>query len=473
MANILDKVIGWVDPIVGAKRELARKHMHQTRRAFDGAKRGTRGAGWRTSGASPSAELGPALNILRNRARSLVQNNGYISHAANVLTANAVGTGIVCKFKKKKTQKAWNKWIKECDAGGLLELYGLQAQVWRAVEESGECLVRFRQRLPSDGFDVPLQLQVLEADYIDASRTGYINGGFCILGVQFNMIGQRVGYWLFDQHPGEVAMVPKSLLSHFVPVSEVLHVFDALKRPGSVRGFPHFAVAIWAARDLAEYQDAERIRKKVEACFAAFVTTADATMRVGTPQSVAHSPDGHEPPGRAEALSPGMIEYLLSGEDIKFAAPASSDGYEEGVRVELRFIAAGCDVTYEQMTGDYSQVNFTSGRMGKMEFKRILEQRQRLYFIPMVCRPVVDRWISMAYLSGVISSIDQEYDFTVPRMEMIDPLRETKGLVELIEARLQSRHETIRQLGADPEKVDDEIMDDPLRGVDPAVTIAA
>ena len=41
----------------------------------------------------------------------------------------------------------------------------------RTTAESGDGIVRFRGRLPKDNFRVPLQLQVLEGDYLDLSRT--------------------------------------------------------------------------------------------------------------------------------------------------------------------------------------------------------------------------------------------------------------------------------------------------------------
>lgn len=429
-------------------------------RGFDGAKRGPRAAGWRAGGASANAELAPALATLRNRSRDLIRNNGYIKHAISVKVANLVGTGIRAKFSDKKLQKLWKKWIKQCDAAGLLDFNGIQAQSYRAMEESGEVFVRFRVRLADDGLDVPLQLQVLESDYLDSTKTGpTANGGFIITGIQFDAIGRRVGYWFFDRHPGEIATVPRDMQSHFVPASEVIHLFDAIKRPGAVRGFPEFATSIWKVRDLDEYQDAELVRKKIEACFAAFVKTNDESFQAGRPTSLAAADgDGH----RVEALSPGMIEYLRANEEVQFAAPAASNGYEEHVRIELRAIAAGSDLTYEQLTGDYSQVNFTSGRMGKMEFKRIMEQKQWLIVIPMLCDRVASRFVTTAYLAGKSKLAECDVTWTPERIEFIDPMREASGLIALIEARLKSRVQGIRELGDDPEEVDGEILTDTL-----------
>ncbi|MCG0577048.1 phage portal protein [Burkholderia cenocepacia] len=462
--NILDKLISAVSPVWGARRMQARVALDAVR-GFDGAKRGPRAAGWRASGASANAELAPALATLRNRSRDLVRNNGYIKHALNVKVANLIGTGIRAKFDNKALQKLWKSWVKQCDAAGLLDFNGIQAQCYRAMDEAGEVFIRFRTRLPDDGLEVPLQLQVLEAEYLDSTKTGPSdNGGFVITGVQFDAIGRRVGYWFFDRHPGEIALVPRDMQSHFVPASEVIHLFDAIKRPGSVRGFPEFSTSIWKVRDLDEYQDAELVRKKIEACFAAFVKTNDEGYQPGRPVAVAGA-KADAP--RVEALSPGMIEYLRSGEEIQFAAPAASDGYEEHVRIELRAIAAGCDITYEQLTGDYSQVNFTSGRMGKMEFKRIMEQRQWLIVIPMLCERVAMRFVSTAFLAGKTKLATCDVTWTPERIEFIDPAREANGLIALIEARLKSRKQGIRELGDDPEEVDDEIVSDQFNAEEP------
>lgn len=463
-SNIFDKVIEAVSPIHGARRMRARMAIDAAR-GFDGAKRGPRSAGWRATGTSANAELGPALATLRNRSRDLVRNNPYIKHALDIKVANVIGTGIRAKFADSSVQQLWKQWIKECDAGGLLDFNGIQALMDRALDESGEVLLRFRNRLPGDGLSVPLQLQVLESDFLDSSKTGPIDGGHCIMGVQFNLIGQRTGYWLFDQHPGEIATIPRNIMSRFVPATEIIHLFDATRRPGQVRGLPEFATVIWKARDLDEYQDAELIRKKIEACFAAFVTTSDEHFGVGQPRNV-----GQESGKRIESLSPGMIEYMRPGEEVTFSAPAGTNGYKDHVSMELRALAAGTGVTYEQLSGDYSQVNFTSGRLGKMEFKRLNEQRQRLILIPILCDRVAQRFAQTAYLAGSIKSPQADVSWTPQRIEFTDPVKEGNGLISLISARLKSRRQGIRELGDDPDTVDEEIENDPIEKALPAAT---
>ncbi|MET3431441.1 lambda family phage portal protein [Herbaspirillum seropedicae] len=455
--NFIDRLIGYVAPGTALRRMHARDLMN-VRRGFDGAKRGARGAGWNTSGGTINAELAGSLSILRNRSRDLVRNNPYMKRAVNVLCSNIVGIGIVPKFTDPTVAKEYKKWARgECDANNLLNFGGLQVQLVRSIWESGEVLIRFRTRRPQDGLRVPLQLQVLEGDYLDSSKTLQFEGGFCIAGVQFNLLGQRTGYWLFDQHPGEVANLAKSMTSKFVPASEVIHFFNGMGRPGQVRGFPELAINIWKARDTNLYQEAELLRKKLEACFSVFVVSPDSQFRAG----VAGGLD--EKGRRTESLSPGMIQYIQPGEDIKFAAPAATDGYEAAMRVDLRAMAAGADVTYEQMTGDYSQVNFTSGRMGKIEFRGFVEQFQFLALVPMVLDRVAARWAAVAFLAGVIKSASATpEEWSAPRVPLLDPLRESQGYKVLVENRIISRAEAQRELGYDPEQMDAEIAADVL-----------
>jgi capsid protein len=59
------------------------------------------------------------------------------------------------------------------------------------------------------------------------------------------------------------------------------------------------------------------------------------------------------------------------------------------MRVQLHAIAAGVGLTYELLTGDLSQVNYSSIRAGLLEFRRRMEALQWQLLVPGLCRPVV------------------------------------------------------------------------------------
>jgi lambda family phage portal protein len=286
--NWLDRTIGFVAPATALSRARHRAAIAMLARNYEGARVGRRTEGWVVAGTSANAEIGTALSRLRDRSRDLVRNNPYAAKAVQAVVSNLVGTGILPRARSAhagvndQADRLWARFAESCDADGLTDFSGLQALIVRAMAESGECLVRIRDRRIEDGLPVPLQLQLLEPDHLDAGKTGDLaNGGFVVQGVEFDALGRRRAYWLYPVHPGEVAMFRRATLaSQPIPASSVLHLFDHL-RPGQVRGVPWFAPVILKLRDLDEYDDAELLRKKIEACFAAFVTGSDDEETLG------------------------------------------------------------------------------------------------------------------------------------------------------------------------------------------------
>jgi capsid protein len=67
-----------------------------------------------------------------------------------------------------------------------------------------------------------------------------------------------------------------------------------------------------------------------------------------------------------------MFAYARGGKDIKFNAPATVGGYAEYKKAMLRTAAAGLRLPYELLSGDLSDVNFSSIRAGIVEFRRFV-----------------------------------------------------------------------------------------------------
>lgn len=449
----LDNVIGWMSPSWGVRRLAARHSLDQIR-AYEGAKNGRRTSGWQTSGASANAEIATSLPKLRERSRALCRDNPYAVAALEALVSNAVGTGIVPKFADAKAAALFKQWSAQCDAEGQLDFYGLQALAARAIFESGEVLLRFRARRPEDGLAVPLQLQVLEPDYLDSTKTQDLpDGGYIISGVEFSPIGKLLGYWLFNRHPGEIAGLAMRFESRFVPSSEVRLVYERT-RPGQVRGVPKLAPVLLKLRDLDDYEDAELMRKKIEACFAAFVTSSDPNRSLGQDQQAS----GTGP--RRNKLAPGQIEYLKPGEAVEFGHPSPSGGYGDYTRTQLRAAAAGIGVTYEQLTHDLSQVNYSSARVGLLEFRRVTERWQWLTFIPLFCQPVAERFLVAAELAGKLPKAGGAVDWTTPKWDWVDPVKDVTGELLEIAAGLKSWQEGVRRRGYDPDQNLKELAED-------------
>ncbi len=448
--NWLDRAIGAVSPGAGLRRVRQRQALRLIQRAYEGAKAGRRTDGWVTAGTGANAEIAPASSRLRERARDLVRNNPYATKAVNALVSNLIGTGIVPRARARKLAAAkqadqlWVQFAEACDADGLTDFGGLQALIVRSLVESGEVIVRFRDRRVEDGLPVPFQLQVLEPDHLDTAKTEDLaDGGYIVQGIEFDALGRRRAYWLFPVHPGESR--GRSIASRAVPARQVLHLFERL-RPGQVRGVPWFAPVILKLRDLDDYDDAELMRKKIEACFAAFVTGAQDEETLGK-ASTGMSGD------RIESFEPGMIEYLEPGKDVKFAAPSANGDYADYMRMQLHAVAAGVGLTYELLTGDLSQVNYSSIRAGLIEFRRRMESLQWQLIVPSLCQPVWTRFIDLAQAAGKLPDGEITAEWTAPRFEAVDPLKDIQADILAVRAGVMTLKEAIARQGYDPAQV--------------------
>jgi lambda family phage portal protein len=449
--NWFDQLVSTFNPQAGVRRGQARMALDVLRK-YEAATTGRRASGWTAGAGSANAEVHSSLATVRNRASQMVRDNEYAKAAVRALATHIVGTGITVVPKLRAERDNWVKWCNgECDAGGELDLPGIMRLAALAWKERGEAILRRRWRRTADGLVVPMQIQLMEGDHLDHSKTGILeNGNPCITGVEFDSLGRRAAYWLFPEHPGETIAMRRTAESRRVPASEIIHLYRK-DRISQVRGMPELATSLMRLRDLDGYEEAELVRKKIEACFTAFVTTDEPRTSMGDLQK-------EQPTGRiVEKVSPGLIKYLRVGENVSFGTPAAVGGYGDYTQSQLHAIAAGAGVTYSQLTGDTSRSNYTSHRAGLREFYAHIEQEQWLTFIPMLVRPVRRWWREAAQVAGLRLG-DLPDDITCPRKPMVDPLKDTMADKEEVRAGFSTLFEKWRERGLNPDDVLDELV---------------
>lgn len=451
----IDTLVGILSPEAAAKRIRVRQ-AYERARLYDGATKGRRGEGFRRAqNDGPAQGLGE-LEVLRNRARALSRNNGYAIKAVNAIAANTIGTGIVLQIKNKRKNgtsqlaTAWKRWSETtaCDYNNQSTFAGLQELAVKVIVESGEVFIRrvaeSAEYARTTG-QVPLRLQLLEPEYLDTGKDTLIGtgGNNVIAGIEFDASGQRVAYWVHKRHPS-LAGEKESIR---VEAKDLLHIYR-LDRAGQLRGIPWGAPVILNLSDLDSYEDAELTRRRVAACFAGFINSE-------IDDTVAADEDGVP---LVDRLEPGILERLSPGESITFATPPTVTGYAEYATSVLHKIAAGYQVPYSVLTGDFTQVNFSSGRMGWLEFQRLIEQWRWNMIIPRFLNPVWGWFTVAAGVQGLVTSA-VEVEWTAPRREMIDPLKEIEALERAVKAGFMTMPEAIRELGYDPDSNIEEIKD--------------
>jgi lambda family phage portal protein len=306
---------------------------------------------------------------------------------------------------------------------------------------AGEVLVRRRWRRLDDGWAVPVQFQVLEPDYLDDTKDGPITGGGVIhQGVEYDALGRIRAYWLLREHPGGRF---KSGASRPIPARDVIHSFR-LDRPGQARGIPWGAPVVLAHADFGDYEDAQRVRQKIAACWAAFIT--EEFEGPGLSNSTREEDDD-----LIDSFEPGMIERLLPGQSVTFAEPPGVGGYRDFSDITLHKIAAGWGISYEMLTGDLRGVNFSSGKMGRLETQRNIDRWQQLLVIPQIVEPMTHWWLEAVALTGVaIEGVTARH--VAAKHEMIDPTREFRSERDAIRAGQRTLTEALLARGRDPEE---------------------
>lgn len=454
--NRLDKALAIIAPRLAMNRILARTALARVTMDYDAASRGRRTSGLRDSrlDADASAGFGRRSRIAAV-ARDMARNNPFAVRAQQSISANVVGPGIIPKVghAKQTVRDAGLAIVKAhldtvaIDAHGRQNLYGLQNLACATMVRDGEVLIVRRDPDLRDNLTVPLQIEVLEVDFLDSLKDGRLPGGGHITeGIEYDARGRRVGYWLYDEHPGTMSRSGVfSLTSRFVPASSVIHLFRQ-DRAGQQRGVSWFAPVVLALTDLAEFQDAQVLRQKVAATFAAFVRRGD------------HAPTPEDSTARMlpATLSPGAVYELDAGEEVDFASPPGVGDFDSFVASILRSVAGALGITYEAISGDLRQTNFSSARMGRVEMDRNVAMWQWQLMIPQFLGPFSE-WLRAAWITAqpamVLDIKAAQFDWTPPQRTIVDPTREFDAMAKAVRAGFIPWQAAVRGLGDDPETV--------------------
>ena len=442
-------------------------------------------------GGGPNRIAEGNFNALRTQSRRVVRINPLAFSAKSTLVSNAIGTGIKPLFMtsnaefNRQAAELWDQWIFEADADGGMDFYGLQALAFGSMVEAGEVFARLRQRRTGDLRTVPLQVQVLESEYVPMEKTEPSGIGSIRMGIEFNGIGQRTAYWMYRNHPDDGSLNGSyDAMPYPVPASEVLHVFDNVyRRPGLIRGEPWLARVLMALDQVQLYQDAERQRKQLAASYALFIERPipdgldDEALKEAMGEGAEIGADGIGMP----ILEGGTVQILAPGEKISPSEPADSGtSYEPFLKAQYREIAAGIGVMYEQLTGDYSMVNDRTYRASVGEFRRQIEMWQHLTIVHQFCNPVHRRWLATAITSGLLTRPAGMLDsdlfrvrWVPPKWNYINPVQDVQAEEAEVKAGFRSRSDVVSARGNDVEAVDSEIARDQQRADDLGLTFAS
>ncbi len=350
--------------------------------------------------------------------------------------------------------EAW--WRRLCrkehiHVAGKLSLPRILRQSMAAVPESGEVFIRLVTE-EFGGSGTPLGLEILEADLCDEMHTvgPDANGNEWRMGVQVNRWGRPINYRFRTRHPGDVS---GSVGSGFVdvPADQIIHLFmpGFDERPGQTRGVPWFSSSIKRMHHIAGWEEGEVVGKRARSSLMGFITSPDGEL----------TGDGVLDGERVTNFEPGVFKHLAPGEEVSVPQLGNADTqYEAFLRPMLRSLAAGSGVPYPTVSADYSQANYSSSRLERLEVLELWRSLQD-WIIEDVCQVVFERALAAAVGAGTLSL--PGYDLAPERYEavkwfprgweFVDPQKEADAYVKMVRAGFKTQASVVAVGGEDLE----------------------
>jgi capsid protein len=154
-----------------------------------------------------------------------------------------------------------------------------------------------------------------------------------------------------------------------------------------------------------------------------------------------------------------MIIPLQPGKQVTIANPPSSSDHQSFSACALRGVAAGIPtLTYEDLTGDFSQVNYSSARMARIGARGDVEDIRWNMLIPQFCQPAWNWMITAMQLAGEnVEGLPAEW--SPAPMPILDPGKEIEAYKAAVRNGFMTWAQVVRELGYDPRDQLDEVVE--------------
>ena len=390
---------------------------------------------WRPALREPAADVMSSYQLAAARAIETIQNSGWISGGIEQAIASTIGTGLRLAAKPDEKALGWSpdmasEWARqvesrwenyanrptECDVRGESTLGKLTAQALRSYFAYGEitAALPYRRR-PGGQYGTKLQM-------ISPPRlTQEIIPPNLFYGVRRDDVGFPLAYRIRSPVDGytpyEVREIP-ARDGYGRP--QFMLVFDGVV--GQPRGISPMVAVLKVLRQYEQLSDATLTQALIQAIFAASIKSPDPTevtlqaFQEFAEQQLAKDKTGGQPPTSIEALFElrggyyegtkidlerhGKIAHLAPGDELTFHGNMTPNAiYESFVRVLLREIARALGVTFEEMTGDFSNATYSSVRMATSTIWGIVQYRRANLLGPLLSG-VYEAWLGRRSTTG-------------------------------------------------------------------------
>lgn len=384
---------------------------------------------------APNRDILASAQVTGQRVAGLTKNDPMGCSLVENIVSMIVGSGIRLNTSDEDIDEEFNGL--RLDPSRLIGPAAMQEAIMRSWAVYGEAVALM---VTLDG---EFAVQPLHPEQLDRTKNEDLGDGHRIVaGVEMDAFDRRVAYWLLPQAPDDAFM--RAVTSQRFDASDVIHVFER-HFPGQVRGISPLTAILPNLNTASIAVEAGLKKLQVSALLTAFLTTPDG---------------GDIFEGKsAPSLEPGAMVRLNPGEDVKISDPGESGDLPAFLTIIYRQCAAATGLTYEDVSGDLTGVNYSSYRAGALTARRKAESRRKNLLIEGFLVPVANRWRAIEGLKGRTMPTGP-LKWIEPTWPEIDRQKEADADIALVNARLKSRKEVIEGRGRDFVAVNAEIEAD-------------
>ncbi len=349
--------------------------------------------GWRPGLTSPAGEMWGERDPLVARVQDIARNNGYASGIKQTLVDSVIGANW-----RLRARPNWR--VLGIDFKTSLEWASMVEAKWRSHAEDPGCWIDAARRQRHGGLlrsrfiswflsgehcaiakwlpdrvgpgraRYATALQLIDSDRL-SSPNGAPESPTLRQGVELGTHGEPLAYWFRDAHPADWANAMQAATWTRVPRETawgrplVLHGYE-VERDGQVRGKPPMAAIVETLRLEDVYGRTEAVQQILNSMYAATLETEFGSMDPETFESIFgkdKDTGSLNMPSVEMTLRGVKVPDLPPGKRLKFnSLNRSGSNFAEFEKAMLRRVSAGAGLSYEQVSKDYSDSNYSSSR---------------------------------------------------------------------------------------------------------------
>lgn len=367
---------------------------------------------WAPMLTAPDDEVLEDWELNAGRMRELIEQNGLTSGAVQTHLDQIIGPKLRLVAKpdwkalgltrewaaewQQQVEAAWRTFSEDPDyrahAARTMDVTQLLTQGQRSFMMTGEIFAS-AEWIERSMWPFRTAIQPIDPERI-SSPDGTIDGPRLRAGVEKDALGAPVAYWVREAHPYDSFNLEAQHRWKRVPRempfgrAVMIHIFDQ-RRPGQTRGTTGMLSGIRQVKMLERWQQTSLQAAIINAMYAAVIESSvehqavvDALTMGGENPLQKYLTDAlefHKGTGKIR-WDGSKIAHLFPGEKIEMvSAKHPVAAFEQFESAALRNLAASWNMSYEQLSRDYSKTNFSSARASMLEaWKFIISQRHKV-----------------------------------------------------------------------------------------------